>query len=188
MVSVVVVLMRHIATLIDAPDDLSRAGVIGVLAGARYKPFVVKGGWEALVASRKRIPKVVILVLSGTIKDVAPVDQKINAIAKLSKVVVLGDSGDPNLVRLALRAGGSVFLPCSVAAEILIQAINLALDGKIVFPSQSLGEVFACRKLDTKPGACLHEKSISSIGSYMENLTNKSAVGLLSRKRPSRFM
>ena len=143
--------MKHVATLIDASDELSRAGVLGLLAGSRYKPIWIKGGWDALVASGKSIPEIAILVLSGAIEDVAAVTNKIEGIAKRSKVVVLGDVSDPNLVRRALRARGSAFLPCSVGAETLIQALNLALVDEIVIPAQIVEEVFACRELDAQP-------------------------------------
>jgi two-component system nitrate/nitrite response regulator NarL len=143
--------MKHIAILIDASDGLSRAGVLGLLAGTRYKPIGIKGGWEALVASGKPMPEIVVLVLSGAIEDVAAITNKIEAVAQRSKVAVLGDTSDPNFVRHALCAGGSAFLPCSVGAETLIQALDLALVGKIVIPSQIVREVFACRELDAQP-------------------------------------
>jgi two-component system nitrate/nitrite response regulator NarL len=143
--------MKNMATLIDASDELSRAGVLGLLAGSRYKAIGIKEGWDALVAAGKPIPQIVILVLSGAIEDVAAVTNKIEAVARRSKVVVLGDVSDPNLVRRALRARGSAFLPCSVGAETLIQALNLALVDEIVIPSQIVGEVFACRELDAQP-------------------------------------
>jgi two-component system nitrate/nitrite response regulator NarL len=143
--------MKHVRTLIDAPDELSRAGVLGLLAGARYKPVVVKGGWEAVVASGKALPEIVILVLSGVSQDLATVSSKIESIAKRSKVIVLSDSCDASLVRQALCAGGSAFLPRSIAADTLRQALNLALDGKVVVPSEIVHEVFSCGELDPNP-------------------------------------
>jgi two-component system nitrate/nitrite response regulator NarL len=144
--------MKHnIPTLVDAPDELSRAGVLGVLAGARYKPVVVKGGWEAVVASGKAIPEVVILVLSGTIDNIDAVAKKIEAMAKRSRVIILADCCEANLVRRALCAGGTAFLPRSIAGDTLIQTLNLALDGEVVFPAQIRGEVFTCSELSSPP-------------------------------------
>jgi|SRR6185312_3105473 two-component system nitrate/nitrite response regulator NarL len=144
--------MKHnIPTLVDAPDELSQAGVLGVLAGARYKPVVVKGGWEAVVASGKTVPNLVIFVLSGTIRNMEAVAKKIEAMAKLSKVIILSDCCEANLVRRALCAGGSAFLPRSIAGDTLIQTLNLAVDGEVVFPSQILGEVFTCSELSAEP-------------------------------------
>src|SRR5690349_18128474 len=131
--------MKHnIPTLVDAPAELSRAGALGVLATARYKPGVIKGGWEAVVASGKAVPGLVILVLSGAIKDIVGVASKIEAMAKRSKVIVLADCCEAHLVIRALCAGGSAFLPRSVAGDTLIQTLNLAVDGEVVFPSQIL--------------------------------------------------
>lgn len=135
--------MKHIATLIDAPDEMSIAGMLGVLAGARYKPMAIKGGWEAAVASGGAIPEIVILVLSGTQMDVAAFICKIEAIAARSKVIILADCCAPDLVVRALCAGGSAFLPRSVGRDILIQTLTLVVDGEIVVPSQTLREVFA---------------------------------------------
>src|SRR5690242_8539307 len=109
--------MKHIATLIDAPDDLSRAGVLGVLDGARYKPTAIKGGWEAVVASGKELPEIVILVLSGALEDGAAVARKIEAIAKVSKVIILADRCETDFVVRVLSAGGSAFLPRSVGGD-----------------------------------------------------------------------
>jgi two-component system nitrate/nitrite response regulator NarL len=142
---------HHIPTLIEAPDELSRAGVLGVLAGARYKPVVVKGGWEAVVASGKTVPGLVILVLSGTINNIDAVSRKIEAMAKQSKVIILSDCCEAHLVRRALCAGGSAFLQRSIAGDTLIQTLNLAMDGEVVFPSQILGEVFTCSELGSEP-------------------------------------
>jgi two-component system nitrate/nitrite response regulator NarL len=93
----------------------------------------------------------VILVLSGTINNVDVVAKKIEAMAKRSKVIVLADCCEANLVRRALCAGGSAFLPRSIAGDTLIQTLNLAVDGEVVFPSKILGEVFACRELSSEP-------------------------------------
>jgi two-component system nitrate/nitrite response regulator NarL len=144
--------MKHnIPTLIEAPDELSRAGVLGVLAGARYKPVVIKGGWEAVAASGKAIPGLVIFVLSGTIKNVDAIARKIESMAKRSKVIILADCCEANLVRRALCAGGSAFLPRSIAGDTLIQTLNLVMDGEVVFPSQIVGEVFTCSELSSEP-------------------------------------
>lgn len=131
-----------IITLIDAPDEFSRAGLSSVLAGTRYKTLWVKGGWKAVGDPGQPTPGIVILVLSGAIKDVAALSKKIEATAELSKVVVLADCCEANLIRRILYAGGSAFLSLSVAVDTLIQALNLAVDGKIVIPAQFVHEVF----------------------------------------------
>jgi two-component system nitrate/nitrite response regulator NarL len=135
--------MKHITTLIDAPDELSRAGVFGVLAGARYKPITIKGGWEAVIASGKAIPEIVILVLNCTPKNTDGIIRKIEAIAKDAKVIILADRCEADLVACALCAGGSAFLPLYVGRDILIQTLTLAVEEKIVMPSQLLRDVFA---------------------------------------------
>ena len=135
--------MKHIATLIDAPDEMSRVGVLGVLAGARYKPMAIKGGWDEVIASGKAIPEVVILVLSGALEDVASVMRKIEVIGRQSKVIILAERCETELVVRALCAGGSGVLPRSVGRDILIQALALVLDGEVVVSSQISGALFA---------------------------------------------
>jgi len=143
--------MKQIATLIDAPDELSRAGLSGALTGTRYKPVGVKGGWKAVAGSGEPMPGIVILVLSGMIKDVAALSKKIEGMAELSKVVVLADCCEANLVRHALCAGTSAFLPRSVAVDTLIQALNLAVDGKIIISSQIAREALHNQEVDAEP-------------------------------------
>jgi two-component system nitrate/nitrite response regulator NarL len=135
--------MKHIATLIDAPDELSRAGVVGVLAGACYKPMAIRGGWEAVLASGCAMPEIVILLLSGSLMEVAAVIRKIEAIATRSKVIILADHCETNFIVRALCAGGSAFLPRSVGREILIQTLTLVVGGEIVVLSQMSKEAFA---------------------------------------------
>jgi two-component system nitrate/nitrite response regulator NarL len=46
---------------------------------------------------------------------------------------------------------GFGLLPRSIAGDTLIQTLNLAVDGEVVFPSQILGEVFTCSELSAEP-------------------------------------
>lgn len=141
--------MKHIVpTLIVAPDELSRAGLLGILAGARYRPISGKGGWEAIVASGKPLPAIVILILSGTMTDLAAVASQIETMAARSKVVVLDDHCDPTRVRGAVCAGAAAYLPRSVSAGVLVQTLDLVLEGEVIFPASIARGVFTCAPVE----------------------------------------
>lgn len=128
--------MKHIVpTFIAADDELSRAGLLSILAGARFKPVVAKGGWDSIVASGKPLPEVVVLILSGAMADPEAIAGKIEPMAKRSKVVVLADCCDTPLVRSAICAGAVAFLPRSISAGVLIQTLDLVLEGDIILPA-----------------------------------------------------
>jgi two-component system nitrate/nitrite response regulator NarL len=137
--------MKHIVpTLIVAPDELSRAGLLGILAGARYRPIAGKGGWDAIVASGKPLPAIVILILSGTMTEPAAVTSQIETMAARAKVVVLADQCDAKLVRGAVCAGAAAYLPRSVSAGVLVQTLDLVLEGEVIFPASIARGVFTC--------------------------------------------
>ncbi|MGE0751290.1 MAG: LuxR C-terminal-related transcriptional regulator [Variibacter sp.] len=137
--------MKHIVpTLIVAPDELSRAGLLGILAGARYRPIAGKGGWDAIVVSGKPLPAIVILILSGMMTEPAAVASQIETMAARSKVVVLADQCDAKLVRGAVCAGAAAYLPRSVSAGVLVQTLDLVLEGEVIFPASIARGVFTC--------------------------------------------
>jgi DNA-binding NarL/FixJ family response regulator len=128
--------MKHIVpTFIAAEDELSRAGLHGILARARFRPVATKGGWESIVASGKPLPEVVVLILSGGTADPEAVSSKIEPMAKRSKVVVLADHCEAPLVRSAICAGAVAFLPRSISADVLIRTLDLVLEGEIILPA-----------------------------------------------------
>jgi two-component system nitrate/nitrite response regulator NarL len=143
--------MKHhlIPTLIVAADELSRAGLVGILAGARYKPIASKGGWDAAVVSGKQAPTVVILILSGEMAENV-VSTKIEAMAAQSKVVVLADRCDAQLVKAAICAGAVAYLPRSISPEALLQALDLVLEGEIIFPASVARVVVTCADVKTE--------------------------------------
>jgi two-component system nitrate/nitrite response regulator NarL len=146
--------MKHIVpTLIVADDELSRAGLLGILAGARYRPIAAKGGWDAIVVSGKPLPEAVILILSAAMTEPAGVASKIEPMAKRAKVVVLADHCDAKLVRSAICAGAAAFLPRSITADILIQTLDLALEGEIILPASVTRAVLACSQLEPERSA-----------------------------------
>ena len=158
--------MKHIvSTLIVADDELSRAGLVGILAGARFRPIAAKGGWDAIIASGKPVPEVVIL--SGMMTDPGAVAAKIEPIAKQSKVVVLADHCEAQLVRSAICAGAAAFLPRSISAGVLVQTLDLVLEGEIILPAAVAREVLACAQLESErnvPGCSEHSVSTERIG------------------------
>jgi len=140
--------MKHIVpTLIVADDELSRAGLVGILAGARYRPIAGKGGWDAIIASGKPPPEAVILIVSGAMIEPAVVISRIEPMAKRSKVVVLADHCEAKFVRSAICAGAAAFLPRSISADVLIQTLDLALEGKIILLASVAHAVLACPQL-----------------------------------------
>lgn len=137
--------MKHIvSTLILADDELSRAGLLGILAGARFRPINAKGGWDAIVASGKPPPEIVALILSGTMTDPEATSSKIGLMAKRSKVVVLADHCEAKLVRSAICAGAAAFLPRSISAGVLIQTLDLVLEGEIILPAAVARDMLMC--------------------------------------------
>jgi DNA-binding NarL/FixJ family response regulator len=143
--------MKHIvSTLIVADDELSRAGLLGILSGARYRPIATKGGWEAIAASGKPLPKVVILILGGMITDPGAVASKIEPMAKRSKVVVLADHCEAKLVRSSICAGAAAFLPRSISASVLIQTLDLVLEGEIILPASVARAVLTCAQFESE--------------------------------------
>jgi two-component system nitrate/nitrite response regulator NarL len=141
--------MKHIVpTLVVAPDELSRAGLLGILAGARYRPIPSKGGWEAIVASGRPLPAVVIFVLSGTMTDSAAVAKQIETMAEHSKVVVLADRCEASLVRSAMCAGAAAYLQRSVSASVLVQTLDLVLQAKVIIPASIAREVITCAQAE----------------------------------------
>lgn len=137
--------MKHIvSTLILAEDELSRAGLLGILAGARFRPINAKGGWDAIIASGKPPPEVVALILSGTMTDPEATSSKIGLMAKRSKVVVLADHCEAKLVRSAICAGAAAFLPRSISAGVLIQTLDLVLEGEIILPAAVARDMLMC--------------------------------------------
>jgi len=164
--------MKHIVnTLIVADDELSRAGLLGILAGARYRPIAAKGGWDAIAASGKPLPEAVILILSGAVTDSATVASKIEPMAKRSKVVVLADHCEAKLARSAICAGAVAFLPRSVPAGVLIQTLDLALEGQIILPASVIREALTCSKLDSERNAA----GIADLSASMERVGRLSA-------------
>lgn len=146
--------MKHIVhTLIVADDELSRAGVLGLLAGARYRPIAAKGGWDAMVASGKPLPEAIILILSGSLTDPAAIAGKIEPMAKRSKVVVLADHCEAKLVRTTICAGAAACLPRSISAGVLIQALDLALEGEIILPASVARGALTCSLLEAERNA-----------------------------------
>ncbi|MEW6450500.1 MAG: response regulator transcription factor [Pseudomonadota bacterium] len=143
--------MKHIVPmLIVADDELSRAGLLGILAGARFRPIAAKGGWDAIVASGKPLPEVVTLILSGTMTDPEATSVKIEPMAKRSKVVVLADHCEAKLVRSAICAGAAAFLPRSISASVLIQTLDLVLEGEIILPAAVAHDVLTCTQHESE--------------------------------------
>jgi DNA-binding NarL/FixJ family response regulator len=131
-----------VTTLIVAPDELSRAGLLGMLTRTRYKAIAAKSGWEAAIDSGKTMPSLAILILSGSMSDdPAAVASTIEAIANRLKVIVLADHCEPKLIRSALCAGAVAYLPRSISVETLLHTLDLAVDGEIVFPASLAREV-----------------------------------------------
>ncbi|MBX9823665.1 MAG: response regulator transcription factor [Xanthobacteraceae bacterium] len=146
--------MKHIvSTLILADDELSRAGLLGILAGARFRPMAAKGGWDAIVASGKSLPEIVVLILSGTMTDPEATSGKIEPIAKRSKVVVLADHCEAKLVRSAICAGAAAFLPRSISGGVLVQTLDLVLEGEIILPAAVARDVLTCAQLESERNA-----------------------------------
>jgi two-component system nitrate/nitrite response regulator NarL len=137
--------MKHVvSTLIIAPDELSRAGLVGILAGARFKPIPAKLGWEKAITSGKPVPTLAIFILGGMARDPSVVTNQIGAVAEHARVVILADHCEPELVRAVLCAGASAYLSRSVSAERLIEALDLVLEGEIVFPAAIVRHVANC--------------------------------------------
>jgi two-component system nitrate/nitrite response regulator NarL len=142
--------MKHIVpTLILAPDELSRAGLLGILVGARYRPIAAKGGWEAAASSRKPLPVIVILIIDGTMTDAA-IESRIETMAERTKVVVLADQCDAMLVRGTMCAGAVAYLPRAVSAGVLLQTLDLVIEGEVVFPASVAQAVLRCAQLESK--------------------------------------
>ena len=129
------------STLVLADDELSRVGLHGILANTRFRPIAAKGGWDAVVASGKSLPQVVVLILSGTGNDPDVTSTRIAQIATRSKVVVLADQCEASLVRRAICAGAVAFLPRSISTTILMQVLELVHVGEIVLPAAVMREV-----------------------------------------------
>jgi two-component system nitrate/nitrite response regulator NarL len=141
--------MKHLVrTLIVAPDELSRAGLLGILAGSRYKPTAPKSSWDTVVASGNLLPEIVILVLDGTMTDPGPTASQIETISARSKLVVLADHCDAKVVRSVLCAGAVAYLPRSVSRSVLVQTLDLVLEGEVIFPASLAPSVFACGPIE----------------------------------------
>jgi two-component system nitrate/nitrite response regulator NarL len=68
-------------------------------------------------------------------------------------VVILADHCEAKLARNAICAGAAAFLPRSISADVLIQALDLALEGEIILPASVARAVLACPQLEPERDA-----------------------------------
>jgi two-component system nitrate/nitrite response regulator NarL len=188
---------RIVSTLILAPDELSRAGLFGILAGDRYRPTEAKGGWEAAASYSKALPAIVILILNRPMTDAAVVTM-IEAMAKRSKVVVLAGQCDADLIRAAVGAGALACLPRSVSSSVLLQTLDLVVEGEgeVIFPASlapavlgwaelELGSNQADRSDSEKPAHKLSSREIDILKQLVRGDSNKQIGRQLNISEPT---
>jgi two-component system nitrate/nitrite response regulator NarL len=85
--------------------------------------------------------------------DPGAVASKIEPMAKRTKVLVLADRCEAKLVRSSICAGAAAFLPRSISASVLIQTLDLILEGEIILPASVARAVLTCTQFESELNA-----------------------------------
>jgi two-component system, NarL family, nitrate/nitrite response regulator NarL len=125
--------MPSIACVVVHPSPIFREGLTSILAKSPFKPVCT-------ASSAKDVPSTVagageqVLVLIGARDDGNLAEALIAAKARFSEahIVVVGDSGQRDLVTTALASGATSFIDQNVATSTLIKELELMAQGEPV--------------------------------------------------------
>lgn len=130
-----------VRTLVSAPDELSRAGLLRLLAKSRYKATTAKGSLDTLLDEADSKNTLIIVVLG---KGARIPSSTIHALTQRCKVALVADHCDGTACYDALCAGAAAYVPRTISGQALLDALDLVLEGEVVFPSFLVEEVFGC--------------------------------------------
>lgn len=104
--------------------------------------------------------------------------------APVVPVIVLSMSEDPKHMRDALKFGANGYIPKSSKNSVIINAINLVLEGSIYIPPEMLGVITDTGKYDAaadKPGKkpALTERQMEVLNLLAQGRTNKDIARIL---------
>jgi two-component system, NarL family, nitrate/nitrite response regulator NarL len=125
--------MPSIVSVVVHPSPILREGLTSILAKSPFKPVCT-------ASSTKEVPSTVagageqVLVLIGVRDDGNPDEDLIAAKARFpgAPIVVVGDSGQRDLVTTALASGATSFIDQNVATSTLIKELELLAEGEPV--------------------------------------------------------
>lgn len=145
-----------IRTLVVAPDELSRAGLLGMLADSRYRAAPAKAGWNTSFTHSRNNVSLLIIVIGDDAGDAVEVNSRIRAAAQRCKVVVLTDHCDAEFCHDVVCAGAAAYLPRTISSQALVDALDLVLEGELVIPFALAADVFRC----SRDSAAVHHAAV----------------------------
>lgn len=127
-----------VRTLVCAPDELSRAGLLRLLAESRYKATAAKSNAKSLLDETDGRIALIIMVL-GDGARMPPTE--LQALSQYFKIVLIADHYDVQVCHDSLRHGVAACLPRKISRQALLEVLDLVLEDKVVLPSTLVSEV-----------------------------------------------
>jgi two-component system nitrate/nitrite response regulator NarL len=125
--------MPSIACVVVHPSPIFREGLTSILAKSPFKPVCTASSTKDVPSTVNRAGEQV-LVLIGARDDGNLAEALIAAKARFPEahIVVVGDSGQRDLVTTAIASGATSFIDQNVAASTLIKELELVAQGNPV--------------------------------------------------------